>query len=152
MSQSGIIDCFATHRFLQRLDERCRMELATGVRPFAVRAGETLGRAGEPANAFYLVQAGEIEVGMEDGDDFHPVFRVGPGGALGWSWLVPPNRWQFTSRAVEPVRGLMFDAEWLRDRCEQNHELGYHLLRELVAAVTQQFAATWKEATKPVEV
>jgi CRP/FNR family cyclic AMP-dependent transcriptional regulator len=152
MSHSGVTSCFASHQFLQRLDDRCRLELMSGVRPFAAEGGEPLGRAGEPANAFYLVQSGEIEVGVEDGADFHTVFRVGPGGALGWSWLVPPNRWQFTSRAVGPVRGLMFDAEWLRDRCEQNHELGYFLLRELVAAVTQQFSATWQEATRPMAV
>jgi hypothetical protein len=36
----------------------------------------------------------------------------------------------------------------LRDRCEQNHELGYFLLRELVAAVTQQFSAMSQEATR----
>jgi CRP/FNR family transcriptional regulator, cyclic AMP receptor protein len=152
MSQSGIINCFASHQFLQRLDDRCRLELMTGVRPFAAEPGDYLGRAGEPANAFYLVQSGEIEVGVEDGEDFHTVFRVGPGGALGWSWLVPPNRWQFTSRATEPVRGLEFNAEWLRERCEQNHELGYYLLRELVAAVTQQFSATWQEATRTTVV
>jgi len=60
---------------------------------------------------------------------------------IGWSWLVPPHRWQFTCKADGPVSGLMFDAAWLRDRCEQNHELGYHLLKELITNVTQQLTA-----------
>jgi hypothetical protein len=76
------------------------------------------------------------------------VQKVGPGGVVGWSWLIPPHRWQFSCRAEGPVQGLMFDAEWLRDRCERNHELGYHLLREMVSGLADRLAAAWQERTR----
>lgn len=70
------------------------------------------------------------------------VQTVGPGEVLGWSWLVPPYRWQFDCRAADAVRGLTFDAEWLRERCEQDHELGYLLLKQLVIVIASRLAAT----------
>ncbi len=142
MSRPAILDAFASHAFLQRLDDRCLMDLASGARPFAAAAGTAIARKGQPATAFYLVQSGTVSVGPEDEDgELRPLLTIGPGGVIGWSWLVPPHRWQFSCKADGPVAGLMFDAAWLRDRCEQNHELGYHLLKELMACVTQQLNA-----------
>ena len=38
-------------------------------------------------------------------DQGHAVQTIGPGDALGWSWLFAPHRWHFTARAVESVAG-----------------------------------------------
>jgi CRP-like cAMP-binding protein len=141
MARPAILDAFASHAFLERLDDRCLMDLASGARPFSAAAGGFIARKGQPATAFYLVQSGTVTVGVEEDSEFHRLLTIGPGGVIGWSWLVPPHRWQFTCRADGPVSGLMFDAAWLRDRCEQNHELGYHLLKELMTSVTQQLNA-----------
>lgn len=141
MSRPAILDAFASHAFLQRLDDRCLMDLASGARPFEADAGGFIARKGQPATAFYLVQSGAVSVGLEEDAEFNRLLTIGPGGVIGWSWLVPPHRWQFSCKADGPVRGLMFDAAWLRDRCERNHELGYHLLRELMTSVTQQLTA-----------
>ena len=141
MSRPAILDAFASHAFLQRLDDRCLMDLASGARPFSTDAGGFIARKGQPATAVYLVQSGTVAVGLEEGAEFNRLLTIGAGGVIGWSWLVPPHRWQFSCKADGPVRGLMFDAAWLRDRCERNHELGYHLLRELMTSVTQQLTA-----------
>ncbi|HVK18304.1 MAG TPA: cyclic nucleotide-binding domain-containing protein [Fimbriiglobus sp.] len=141
MARPAILDAFASHAFLERLDDRCLMDLASGARPFSAAAGGYIARKGQPATALYLVQSGTASVGLEDGPDLTRLLTIGPGGVIGWSWLVPPHRWQFTCKADGPVSGLMFDAAWLRDRCEQNHELGYHLLKELITNVTQQLTA-----------
>jgi CRP/FNR family transcriptional regulator, cyclic AMP receptor protein len=153
MTRPLILDTFATHEFLSKLDDRCLMDLASGVRPFAVAAGGYLGRRDQPANAFYLIQAGTVLVGDEQPDgELAPLMTIGPGGVVGWSWLVPPHRWHFTCRAETPVQGLMFDAAWLRDRCEQNHELGYHLLKELLGALAGRLVASREERGKVSEV
>ena len=150
-SRPAILDAFQSHAFLRRLDDNCLMDLASGVLPFAVATGGFLGRAGEAARAFYLVQSGTVTIGLEtDAGEFLPVQLVGPGGVVGWSWVVPPYRWQFTCRADEPVTGLMFDAEWLRGRCEANHELGYHLLREMIVGISSQFEASRRELAHAV--
>jgi CRP-like cAMP-binding protein len=146
MSRPAILDAFSSHAFLQRLDDRCLMDLASGARPFTVAAGGYLGRAGQPANAFYLIQSGRVTAGQEGPvGELDPFMTVGPGGVVGWAWLVPPHRWQFDCRAEGPVHGLMFDAAWLRERCERNHELGYHLLREMIGVLASQLATTHQE-------
>lgn len=142
MNESGVLGAFASHAFLRGLSDHQRMRLASGVRPFTAAGGELLARDGQPAKAFYLIQSGHVEIGSRDGGGrFVPVQTVGPGEVVGWSWLLPPHRWQFECRAVDSVQGLAFDAEWLREQCERDHELGDHLLRHLLAVVAGRLTA-----------
>jgi CRP-like cAMP-binding protein len=152
MTRPAILETFASHEFLRSLDDRCLMDLASGVRPFAVAAGGFLTRKGQASDALYLIQSGTVLVGneLEDGG-FSPFMTIGPGGVIGWSWVVPPHVWKFTCRAEERVSGLMFDAAWLRDRCERNHELGYHVLRELIANLTRRVAANQEQLTRGLQ-
>ena len=129
------------------------MLLASGARPFTAASGEPLAREGEAAKTFYLIQAGHVALDLHTPErGAFPIQTVGPGEVVGWSWLVPPHRWHFTCTASEPVSGLMFDAEWLRDRCEQNHELGYHLLREMIGSLAGQLVATQEQLASPQPV
>jgi CRP-like cAMP-binding protein len=143
MTEQGILGTFAGHAFLRGLSERYLMALASGAKPFTAAAGELLAREGEPARAFYLIQVGHVALGLHTPDrGVVTVQTVGPGEVLGWSWLVPPHRWQFDCRAADEVRGLAFDADWLREKCEQDHELGYQLLKQLVTVIASRLAAT----------
>ncbi|HET6573204.1 MAG TPA: Crp/Fnr family transcriptional regulator [Fimbriiglobus sp.] len=146
MTRPAILDAFASHEFLQSLDDRCLMDLASGASPFTRAAGEYLTRAGETSDALYLIQSGTVLVGSESADgELAPLMTVGPGGVVGCSWVVPPYDSKFTSRAVGPVHGLVIDAAWLRDRCERNHELGYHLHREINADLTRRLVASQEQ-------
>jgi len=143
MTPSGVTGAFAGHAFLKGLSERHLMLLASGVKPMSFAAGEYLGREGEEARAFYLILSGKVSLGVHTPDrGVVPVQTVGAGQALGWSWLVPPHRWRFDCRAVDAVQALAFNAEWLREKCEQDHELGYHLLKHLVGVIAGRLAAT----------
>ena len=143
MTEQGVLGTFASHAFLGSLSERHRMLLASGARPFTAASGEPLAREGEAAKTFYLIQAGHVALDLHTPErGAFPIQTVGPGEVVGWSWLVPPHRWQFDCRAVDTVKGLAFDAEWLREKCDQDHELGYHLLKQLVAVIAKRLAAT----------
>jgi CRP/FNR family cyclic AMP-dependent transcriptional regulator len=143
MTAEGVTLAFAGHSFLKGLGERHLMLLASGVKPQAFQPGDYLGREGEPATAFYLIQAGHVALGIPTPDrGVTPVQTVGPGEVVGWSWLVPPHRWRFDCRAVDTVQALTLNAEWLREKCEQDHELGYHLLKHLVGVLAARLAAT----------
>lgn len=146
MTDQGILGTFTSHDFLRRLGDRHLMLLASGAKPFTAAPGEHLSREGEPATTFYLIQSGHVEVGTRDASRGEVIVQsVGPGDVVGWSWLLPPYRWQFDARAVDTVQGVAFDAEWLREKCEQDHELGYHLLTQLVAVIASRLAATWRQ-------
>jgi CRP/FNR family transcriptional regulator, cyclic AMP receptor protein len=143
MSESGILGIFSSHSFLGGLSQRHLMLLASGVQPFTAAPNEVLAREGEIAKAFYLIQAGHVELGLNTPDrGIVPIQTVGPGEIVGWSWLVPPHRWQFDCRATDAVKGLALNAEWLREKCEQDYELGYHLLKQLLTVVANRLAAT----------
>lgn len=133
----------ADHPFLQGLSEPQRLRLAAGGRPFTAAAGDRLVREGEPAAAFYLLAAGHVAVSAHLGKRGQaPIQTLGPGEVVGWSWLLPPFRWQFDARASDAVQGWVLDAAWLREQCEQDHDLGYHVLKQLVAVLSGRLAAT----------
>ncbi|MER3416793.1 MAG: Crp/Fnr family transcriptional regulator [Gemmataceae bacterium] len=131
------------HAFLERLQEAQRQLLEPGLKSFTAAPGEYLAREGEPAHAFYLIQSGHVAIGTHLGErGAVPIQTVGPGDVVGWSWVVPPYRWQFDARAVDRVEGLFFEAAWLRELCEKNTTLGYQVLKQLIASISSRLAAT----------
>ncbi len=148
MTKNGILGTFGTHAFLDGLSDRHLLRLASAVKPFSAEAHEFIARKGNPSHVFYLVQSGHVEIGnVADYGEFLPIAEVGPGEVVGWSWALPPHRWQFDCRASDSVRGISFDAEWLREQCENDHELGYHLMKHLLGVVANRLASTrWAAA------
>jgi CRP-like cAMP-binding protein len=143
MTDQETPDAGIDHAFLRDLPERHQTRLACGARVFNAAPRELLARQGETANTFYLIRSGYVSIGLHTPDrGIVPIQTVGPGEVVGWSWRVPPYRWQFDCRAVDSVQGLALDAEYLRQQCEQDHELGYYLLKQLVAVMGDRLAAT----------
>ena len=71
-----------------------------------------------------------------------PIQLLGPGDEVGWSWLFPPFSLHFSARAVEPTRTIFFYGTRLREQCEQDHELGYQLMKRIAEVATQCLQAT----------
>jgi CRP/FNR family transcriptional regulator, cyclic AMP receptor protein len=143
MSESGLLETLAGHPFLSGLEQRHLATLAARTQPFTAKAGTFLAREGESGNAFYLIQTGHVALATHTAT--HGEVRIqtlGPGEMFGWSWLVPPYRWQFDCIAVDEVCGLHFEGEWLREQCDRDHDLGYLLLRRLAVAFANRLAAT----------
>jgi CRP-like cAMP-binding protein len=132
----------AGHPFLQGLSATHLERLAAAATPFSAAPGEYLTRDGEAADVFYLIESGRVVIGTHlapRGDV--PIQTLGPGDVVGWSWLLPPHQWQFDAWVVDAVEGFVFDAAWLREQCEQDHDLGYHLLKHLFAVVSSRLVA-----------
>jgi CRP-like cAMP-binding protein len=149
MTSPAVLEVFGSHAFLSGLSEWVRMRLAYGVMPFSAAPGEFLGREGQAADSFFLIQEGHVDIGTREGDQPVTLQTVGPGDVVGWSWILPPHRWQFDCRAVDAVKGIRFDAGWLRDQCETDHELGYHLVKHLLGVIASRLAAT-RLVTRPL--
>jgi CRP-like cAMP-binding protein len=106
-------------------------------------AGELLFREGEDANAFYLIRTGKVALEVFfPGRGSVTMETVGPGEMLGWSWLIPPYRWGFDARATELTRAIGFDGKCLREKCEQDHEMGYDLVKRVASSLGQRLDAT----------
>jgi CRP/FNR family transcriptional regulator, cyclic AMP receptor protein len=135
-------EILARHPFTASLSEGHRELLAVQAQPLALAAGEYLGHEGDAVQAFYLIDEGRVAIASYLGKrGTTPLQTVGFGEVVGWSWLVPPHRWQFDARAEEAVRGLALDAAWLREQCERDHELGYQLLQRRVAVIGSRLTA-----------
>ncbi len=105
--------------------------------------GQTIFAEGSPANRFYLILEGLVVLESEMPDrNTIPVQTLGPGDDLGWSWLFPPYSLHLSARALEPTRTIFFYGTRLREECEQDHELGYQLMKRVAEAATQCLRAT----------
>jgi CRP-like cAMP-binding protein len=133
----------AEHPFLEGLKPD-HIKLITGCASNVVfRAGDFVFREGEPANAFYFIRHGKVVV-----ETFVP--QIGPvaiqtreaGEVLGWSWLVPPYLWRFDARAFELTRAIALDGKCLRQKCEEDHDLGYEMMKRFTLIMSQRLEAT----------
>ena len=146
MSHTEIVNALAHHPFLQGMGQAHLEALATCASRVTVTPGQYLGREREPANAFYLIQSGQVAIELRMPDDEAVCLqRLGPGEVVGWSWLVRPHRWQFDARVLDGVQALALNAESLRQMCARDHELGFELLGRLVAVVGARLAATRRQ-------
>ena len=70
------------------------------------------------------------------------VSTLSVGEILGWSWLLPPFQWKFHARAVDDVHAIALDGKCLRTKCEENHDLGYEVLKRFAQIMEQRLEAT----------
>jgi CRP/FNR family cyclic AMP-dependent transcriptional regulator len=131
------------HPFFEGLDH-AYLKLITGCASnVKFQEGASIFRTGEDATHFYLLRQGTVALEM-----YAPqrppitVQTVEKGEMLGWSWLIPPYHWYFDARAVDAVRAIAIDGRCLRTKCEENHDLGYELLKRVSSIMYQRLQAT----------
>jgi CRP/FNR family cyclic AMP-dependent transcriptional regulator len=106
------------------------------------KEGEFLFREGAPANDFFLVREGRVALEMHaPGRQPLRLMTVQSGQLAGLSWLVPPYRWAFDAVALEPVRAIAVNAMCLRGKLEEDHELGYELMKRFVPVLLERMQA-----------
>jgi CRP-like cAMP-binding protein len=135
----------AAHPFFAGLSESF-LDLAVGcAKNVRFNAESYLFKEGDDASDFYLVRAGRVAIEMDIGVRPVVVNTVGPGEILGWSWLVPPHRWHFDARAVELTRAIALDGVCLRGKCNENHSLGFELLKRFASDMEQRLYRAWTQ-------
>lgn len=106
-------------------------------------AGQTVFREGDRDEALYLVIEGAVAI-----DIFVPrrgrvrILTIGPGEVFGWSSVHYQKPKTAGATAIEPVRGLAFDAARLRELSESDPRFGYWLARRLLQVVSERLKAT----------
>jgi CRP/FNR family transcriptional regulator, cyclic AMP receptor protein len=103
-------------------------------------SGEIIFREGERANKFYIILQGKValEALMVPERDPIIVINLGENDVLGWSWLFPPHRWHFDARATALTKAISIDGNKLRKRCEEDHDLGYELMKRFANIIEQR--------------
>ena len=131
------------HRFLEGLKKEY-LELLVGCASnVRFEAGEFLLREGKEANTFYLIREGLVSLEMFiPGKGPVTIRNVGKGEVLGWSWLIPPYHWHFDGRALDTTIAIALDGKCLRGKCENDHHLGFELLKRFVHGMEESLQAT----------
>jgi CRP-like cAMP-binding protein len=140
------VEALGQHAFLRGLSTPHLEKLAGCAQQITLTADQFLGREKEAATTWYLIQSGRVAIEVRrSGPTPVRVLVLGPGDIVGWSWLVPPHRWQFDVRVLDSVQALALDADALRTLCDSDHELGYQILKRLIVVVSGRLSATQKQ-------
>jgi CRP-like cAMP-binding protein len=132
----------AKHPFLKGLEPRHLKILVGCASNVRFNAGQFLFHEGEEANEFYMIRGGKVAVQIQ-GAERGPVTvqTIGEGDVLGWSWLIPPYRWRFDAKALELTRAIALDGKCLRTKSEEDHDLGYELLKRFAGIIVERLEA-----------
>lgn len=132
-----------SHSFLASLSPEQRatiLKIATSVN---FEPGETILRQGEAADRFYLIESGRVSLDYELTKEKQvQIQEIGAGEALGWSWLAPPHKWQFSATAIDPVTASVFPVAALRELFAREPRLGYAVMERAAQAVLERLQAT----------
>lgn len=133
----------AAHPLFEGLEPRY-LDLLTGCASnVRFESDAYLLREGEAANQFYLLREGRVALEVHAAERGQMTIEtIETGEVLGWSWLFSPYQWHFSGRAIEPVRAIALDGACLRDKCEQDHDLGYELMKRFAAIIVERLQAT----------
>jgi CRP/FNR family cyclic AMP-dependent transcriptional regulator len=133
----------AGHPFFKGLEPKY-IKLMVGCASNVVfKAGQFIFREGENADKFYIIREGKVTI-----ETFSPskgpiiIHTIERGEILGWSWLIEPYRWHFDARATEVTRAVALDGKCLRGKCEEDHDLGYALLKRFATVMAGRLEAT----------
>jgi CRP/FNR family cyclic AMP-dependent transcriptional regulator len=133
----------AEHPFLKDLSKAHLALLAGCASNVVFKAGEFVFKTDGPADSFYFIRQGRVHVETHIPQKGAVTIQTRTDGEVfGWSWLVPPYRWHFDARAVELTRAVAMDGKCLRKKCEEDHDLGYELMKRFLMVVSQRLDAT----------
>ena len=133
----------AAHPFFQGMNPQHLADLAACGRRVQFNAGDFLCREDEEALDFYIIINGSVSVEIFSA-------RRGPlttttveeGEVLGWLWFEKPYHWHLDARARQVTRVVALGVEALKAKCEEDHDLGYELMKRYAHYLAVQFRVT----------
>ncbi|GGM68185.1 cyclic nucleotide-binding domain-containing protein [Dactylosporangium sucinum] len=136
-------ELLTAHPFLAGLADGDIGRLERLTHPEAFPAGTRLFEENGPAERFWLIQDGQVNLDIRvPGRGDVIIETLGPGTVLGWSWLFPPYRWHFAAVAAGPVLCIAVDGAAVRTLCDADPAFGYELTRRFMAVVVDRMQAT----------
>jgi CRP/FNR family cyclic AMP-dependent transcriptional regulator len=125
VTSSGLV----RQRFLRGMEIGQLDALATAASDVMFPARHRIFADGDYAGKFWLVQSGYVALDvLVSGGGRVVIGRVGSGGLVGWSWLVPPYQWAFGAVCVTEVKAFQFKAETVRGLCTADPALRDELI------------------------
>lgn len=97
----------------------------------------------EPADHFFVLRRGKVAVDIDSSRGGPLVIgTLGPGEILGVSWILPPYIATFGARAIEETSAVAINAACLREKCDNDPDLGYELFKRFAGLVRDRLQST----------
>jgi len=130
---------------LVKLQARCRADKCG--------EGERISVEGQAADDFFLLKEGRVELRYElpgrESSSEQALSVIEPGGAWGWSALVPPHVYTLSAYCIAPrCVFLRFRREDLLGLFESDWRMGYFFMRNLATIIAQRFNAVQDELAR----
>jgi CRP-like cAMP-binding protein len=138
----SIEDYLSTQSFFSGLDDSFMKFLSNSAQGVQLKEDQVLFQQGKPADKFYLLRSGQVSIQVPA--LVGPTLELqvlGEGQILGWSWLIPPYRWNFQARALEDSDLLEFDGSAILAHCEEDPKFGYELFKRFAALMSKRLDA-----------
>jgi CRP-like cAMP-binding protein len=120
---------------LRTIGERCQV--------ISAKQGETVFRAGEPAEYLLFVRSGRVELRFQvvyaGSPSEYPLDTVAAGEACGWSAMIPPHKYTLTACAVEDSELLRIKQTDLRYCCDADPQLGSVVMGNIARIVGRRY-------------
>ena len=94
---------------------------------------------GARADKLFILEEGTVSVRFQKGATFE---IHGPGKILGWSFLVPPNRYTASAVTVTPSRLLMIKSPDFYELVHKDSRLGLKIMDSLAQVVSGRLKAS----------
>lgn len=139
MTRQSIDDYLNNHPFFSGLDKQSKRFLSEAAAAVQIQQGEVLFQQGGSADKFYLLRSGEISVQVPAliGPALE-IQKLKADQILGWSWLIPPYRWNFQALALEDSELIEFDGSIILAHCEEDPAFGYALIKIFAALMSER--------------
>jgi len=142
MSEQSIEEYLSAHAFFSGMDSSFVKFLSDSANELQMKTGDVLFQFGKPADKFYLLRKGKVSIQvpalMGPALDIQ---TLGNDQILGWSWLIPPYRWNFLARALEDSDLLEFDGSAILARCQEDPKFGYELFKRFATLMSERLNA-----------
>lgn len=132
----------AAHPFWHGLDAGFLPLLARQAKLDRYGVGDLIFQERQDADHLYLLHHGQVALeAFLPGRGVTTLQILGPGEALGWSWLFPPYHWQFSARSVDVTEIISFSAARLRQLSDENPAFGRDLVSRMAQVLLQRLQA-----------
>lgn len=129
-----IADLLKEHSLFEGLSEEHLQFIAGCGKNVVFSEGQVIANPGDPADEFYLIREGHLSLTLDVPPKKPFVFQtLGKGDLVGLSWLIPPYLWYVSVQALKPTRAIAFDGKCIRKKCEEDHHLGFELMKRLIS-------------------
>ncbi|MDE2162742.1 MAG: cyclic nucleotide-binding domain-containing protein [Alphaproteobacteria bacterium] len=130
------------HPFFAGLKEGFCQLISGCAKNVRFEAGQYLFHEGQAADQFYILRSGRVALEMSAPTRSLTIQTLGEDEIVGASWLVAPYRWGFDAKALELTRAISMDAACLRGKCDDDHDLGYEMMKRFAPVLIQRLQAT----------